>query len=148
MPSQAQAPPPGAGRPVFEVASIKRNVSVSNQASVRAQPGGRLTVTNNSLRNMAEAFGLFDPLFDFPHAAEKLVELAAVGRAQLAVERLRVVADEIQDRALLVLTPLEVLLALARRAGPEQPLEHQPRVRLGRDRRRRGTPGEVVLVGA
>ena len=50
--SQAQAPPPGAGRPVFEVASIKRNVTVSDQASVRAQPGGRLTVTNNSLRNI------------------------------------------------------------------------------------------------
>jgi len=52
--SQAQAPPEatGAGRPVFEAASIKRNVTVSDQASVRTQPGGRLTVNNNSLRNI------------------------------------------------------------------------------------------------
>ena len=46
----AQTPSPGA--PAFEVASIRQNVSVSDGASVRAQPGGRLTVTNNSLRNI------------------------------------------------------------------------------------------------
>ena len=38
--------------PAFEVASIKENVSVSDNASVRAQPGGRLSVSNNSLRNI------------------------------------------------------------------------------------------------
>ena len=47
----AQTPAPAA-RPAFEVASIKRNVSASDNASVRAQPGGRVTVTNNSLRNI------------------------------------------------------------------------------------------------
>jgi uncharacterized protein (TIGR03435 family) len=50
--ASAQQPPPDASRPVFDAASIKRNVSGSDQASVRAQPGGRLTVTNNSLRNI------------------------------------------------------------------------------------------------
>jgi uncharacterized protein (TIGR03435 family) len=46
----AQAP---AGKlPAFEVASIKENVSASDNASVRAQPGGRVSVTNNSLRNI------------------------------------------------------------------------------------------------
>jgi uncharacterized protein (TIGR03435 family) len=46
----AQAP---AGKPpAFEVASIKQNVSASDNASVRAQPGGRVSVTNNSLRNI------------------------------------------------------------------------------------------------
>jgi uncharacterized protein (TIGR03435 family) len=46
----AQAP---AGKPpAFEVASIKENVSTSDNASVRAQPGGRVSVTNNSLRNI------------------------------------------------------------------------------------------------
>jgi uncharacterized protein (TIGR03435 family) len=46
----AQAP---GGTPLaFEVASIKENVSVSDNASVRAQPGGRVTVSNNSLRNI------------------------------------------------------------------------------------------------
>ena len=38
--------------PAFEVASIKENVSASDNASVRAQPGGRVTVGNNSLRNI------------------------------------------------------------------------------------------------
>ena len=38
--------------PAFEVASIKENVSASDNASVRAQPGGRVTVSNNSLRNI------------------------------------------------------------------------------------------------
>jgi uncharacterized protein (TIGR03435 family) len=49
---QSQAPATPAARPVFEVASIKRNVSGSDGASVRVQPGGRLSVTNNSLRNI------------------------------------------------------------------------------------------------
>jgi hypothetical protein len=44
----AQAP----GAPAFEVASIRENVSASDNASVRAQPGGRVSVTNNSLRNI------------------------------------------------------------------------------------------------
>jgi len=43
---------PGGQPPAFEVASIKENVSVSDNASVRAQPGGRVTVSNNSLRNI------------------------------------------------------------------------------------------------
>src|SRR5262245_54851733 len=44
-----QAPPQSS---VFEVASIRENVSVSDNASVRAQSGGRVTVSNNSLRNI------------------------------------------------------------------------------------------------
>jgi uncharacterized protein (TIGR03435 family) len=48
----AQQPSPDTSRPVFEAASIRRNVSGSDQASVRAQPGGRMSVTNNSLRNI------------------------------------------------------------------------------------------------
>jgi uncharacterized protein (TIGR03435 family) len=50
--SQAQTPAPDAGRPVFEVASIRLNKSGADGASVRVQPGGRLTVTNNSVRNI------------------------------------------------------------------------------------------------
>ena len=38
--------------PAFEVASIRENVSISDGASVRAQPGGRVSVTNNTLRNI------------------------------------------------------------------------------------------------
>jgi uncharacterized protein (TIGR03435 family) len=57
---QAQAPPAAdPSRPAFEVASIKRNVSGSDNASVRAQPGGRVAVTNNSLRNIIRnAYGV------------------------------------------------------------------------------------------
>ncbi|HVQ15004.1 MAG TPA: TIGR03435 family protein [Vicinamibacterales bacterium] len=46
---QTPAPPKA---PAFEVASIKENVSASENASVRAQPGGRVSVNNNSLRNI------------------------------------------------------------------------------------------------
>jgi uncharacterized protein (TIGR03435 family) len=48
----AAAPAIRAQRPSFEAASIKRNVSGSDNAFVRAQPGGRLSVGNNSLWNI------------------------------------------------------------------------------------------------
>src|SRR5678815_430847 len=48
-PTQTGAPP---GRLTFEVASIKRNVSGDPGASIRIQPGGQMTVTNNSLFNL------------------------------------------------------------------------------------------------
>lgn len=38
--------------PGFEVASIKLNVSGSTSASSRAMPGGRVTMTNRSLRSI------------------------------------------------------------------------------------------------
>ena len=38
--------------PSFEVASIKRNVSVGQLSSVNGQPGGRITVTNHSLHSI------------------------------------------------------------------------------------------------
>jgi len=41
-----------AQRPAFEVASIRRNVSVGQLSSISGQPGGRLTVTNHTLRNI------------------------------------------------------------------------------------------------
>src|SRR6187401_1475817 len=52
--AQAQAPstPTPAARLTFEVASIKRNVSGDPGASIRIQPGGQMTVTNNSLLNL------------------------------------------------------------------------------------------------
>src|SRR5437764_1473476 len=47
--------------PAFEVASIKRNVSGSTNASNRVLPGGRVTVTNNTLRNMIRNFYRIQP---------------------------------------------------------------------------------------
>jgi uncharacterized protein (TIGR03435 family) len=41
-----------AQRPTFEVASIKRNISVGQLSSINGQPGGRITVTNHTLRNI------------------------------------------------------------------------------------------------
>lgn len=52
VPLRAQAPADSGPKPAFEVASIKRNVSGSDNASMRALPGGRITVTNNSLFNL------------------------------------------------------------------------------------------------
>ena len=48
----AATPAIRAQRPSFEVATIKRNVSGGDNAFVRAQPGGRLSVGNNSLWNI------------------------------------------------------------------------------------------------
>jgi len=51
--AEAQAPStPAAARLTFEVASIKRNASGDPNASVRIQPGGQMTVSNNSLYNL------------------------------------------------------------------------------------------------
>ena len=41
-----------AQRPTFEVASIKRNIEVSDRAFVRNEQGGRISVGNNTLRNI------------------------------------------------------------------------------------------------
>ena len=55
--AQSQRPPATAATPrlTFEVASIKRNVSGDPGASIRVQPGGQITVTNNSLYNLPQA---------------------------------------------------------------------------------------------
>jgi uncharacterized protein (TIGR03435 family) len=41
-----------AQRPAFEVATIKQNRTGAENANVRAQPGGRVSVTNNTLYNL------------------------------------------------------------------------------------------------
>ena len=50
-----------AQRPAFEVATVKRNVSGSGNASNRALPGGRVTITNNTLRNIIRNFHRIQP---------------------------------------------------------------------------------------
>src|SRR5215216_967195 len=49
--SQSPVPPPAA-RPTFDVASIRRNTSADQRASVRGEPGGRVTISNNTLFNI------------------------------------------------------------------------------------------------
>ena len=48
---------------------------------------------------------------------------------------------------LLCLAALEIVGALALRAGAEETLKKQARVGLGRDRLSRRAPGEIVLIG-
>ena len=58
VPLQAQTPAAVGASPAFEVASIRRNNSGSDSASVRGQ-AGRLAITNNPLRNIIRnAWGL------------------------------------------------------------------------------------------
>ena len=56
---RAQVPAPQ-GRPSFEVASVKRNLS-DDRRNFSAQPGGRLVVTNMAVKDLiAAAFGMAD----------------------------------------------------------------------------------------
>lgn len=41
-----------AGKPAFEVATIKPNKTGADGASIRVQPGGRMTATNQTVRNL------------------------------------------------------------------------------------------------
>jgi uncharacterized protein (TIGR03435 family) len=41
-----------AGKPTFEVATIKPNKTGADGASIRVQPGGRMTATNQTVRNL------------------------------------------------------------------------------------------------
>jgi uncharacterized protein (TIGR03435 family) len=51
-PALAQAPASDAPRPSFEVASVKVNKSGNSSSGSSTQPGGRLTVTNETLRDL------------------------------------------------------------------------------------------------
>jgi hypothetical protein len=44
---ESQAP---AGKPSFEVASVKPSAAGDNRVAIRAQPGGRYTVANATLK--------------------------------------------------------------------------------------------------
>ena len=68
--------------------------------------------------------------------------------AELSLEGAGVVEDEVEDRPLLLAALLEVLAALAGRAGAEEPLEDEPRIGLGRHGQRGRAPRQVELVGA
>src|SRR5688572_17248494 len=54
IPATTVAQPAGAGggKLSFEVAAVRRNVSGDQNASTQLQPGGRVTITNNTLFNM------------------------------------------------------------------------------------------------
>ena len=73
---------------------------------------------------------------------------SAVCGAEPPLHGAGVVEDEVEDRPLLAAGGAAGSPAARRAAGAEEPLEDEARVGLGRHRRRRRAPGEVVLVGA
>ncbi len=77
-------------------------------------------------------FAARDPLFEFAHARQVLVQLALIRLAEFAVELLGVLEGKIEN-ALLIL--VAELLGLGRGrflATAKEPLEHQPRIYFGR----------------
>ncbi len=78
-----------------------------------------------------ELFGLFQATFDFPNARKIFIELLLILAAKLSLERASVVANKVKDRALLLATEFQVLLALAWGSGTKETLEHEPRIGLG-----------------
>ena len=123
---------------------------MSNMSSIcsRNVPGMPAGVSTGGIGEVLELFGPFQPAFDFPDAGQVLIELLLIVAAELLLERAGVVEDEIEDRPLLLAAQLEVLAALARRAGAEEPLEHEPRIGLGRHGDRGIAPRQVELIGA
>src|SRR5882724_1126589 len=90
----------------------------------------------------------FDALLDLAHRVEILVDLAAVGRSQRALQLIGV-RKNVVENALSVPLPLgaagRILAGLEAR---EQALERRARIDLRRIGRRRGAPGDAVAVGA
>ena len=90
----------------------------------------------------------FDALLDLAHAREVLVELLLVAAIEIGVHRLRIGEHVIEDGVLLGLPAAQVGHALLRGTVPEQALEHEARIVLGRQRLVVRAPGHVVFVGA
>ena len=130
---------------VWNARIIMSNMSWMCSPNVPGMPAG---VSTDGFGEVLELFGPFQPAFDFPDAGEVFIELLLIVAAELLLERAGVVKDEIEDRALLLAAQVEVLAALARRTGAEEPLEHQARIGLGRDGHRGIAPRQVELIGA
>ena len=90
-------------------------------------------------------FRLLDAPLHLAHRVEVLADLDPVAGAQHALEAGDVLVDPVEQAGLAV----QPLAPLGRRAAlAEEPLEHDPGMRFGRQRRRRRRPGQVVLVDA
>jgi hypothetical protein len=91
------------------------------------------------------ALRLLDAPLDVPHTVQVLAHLGPVRRPQLPLQPANVVFDEVQEAgpAAQGRLPVRLVAPLA-----EEHFEHQPRMRLGRERRRGRRPRQVVLVDA
>src|SRR5262249_12961325 len=92
--------------------------------------------------------GRLDSLLHFADHGQILVELPLVLRTESSLKVARLVEHEVEDAPLRFLADRKILLPLALFAGAKQPLEHQPRIRLGADARSGRAPSEVVLIRA
>ena len=86
------APTPGAQRPAFEVASIKRNLSGTLNSGMRNQPGGRVTVINMTLRQLVRGMYRFQDYQVVNNAGDWLSterwDIAAKGEGDVPLEQL------------------------------------------------------------
>ena len=89
-------------------------------------------------------FGDLDAALDLAHCVEVVVQLALVLAVQAALQPGDLVHHRVEDAALLLrASPPHARVGAAGVA--EQPLEHHPRVRLARHRRRLVVPGDVQV---
>ena len=89
--------------------------------------------------------GLLDAALDLAHGLEILADPGAIGRAEPVLQAGDLLGDRVEEAGALPQAGAAVrgVAALA-----EQPLEDDPRMGLGRQRRRRRGPREVVLINA
>ena len=96
----------------------------------------------------AHGFGLLDLLLDLADAGQVFVELLLVAAAEVAVEGLGVVLDEVEHRLLGGVAAAEAFGSFLGIAGAEEPFEDRARVRLRGHGLVFRAPGKVELVGA
>src|SRR5690606_4456874 len=93
----------------------------------------------------ADALDGLDTALDLAQRREVIVDLPAIGRAERACEAREILADRVEDAAVLM---RERHALLGGAAVAEQALEDEPRIILGRQRLGRRSPRERVEVYA
>jgi len=86
-----------------------------------------------------------DAAFDFPHGLQILRDARPIGSAQLAFQTADLIADRVQDAALLFDAGQPLF---GRGSIAKQAIEDHTRIDLHRQRRGRGAPRDGVHVGA
>ena len=128
-----------------EVGLIRHGGDVEEQADVLLEGFGHAERRVERHVRAVLLLGPLDAALDLADVVEIVPQPGAVARAQAALQLVGVLADGVQDAAVLA-HPRGPLFA---GAGPaEEPLERHARVHLSRQRRRRARPGQRVGIGA
>jgi hypothetical protein len=129
------------------VALHRQHLKVEHQPGVvRVRSGHANRAVEVRQRVLANIpLGPLDAPLYVAHGFEIMVHFGAIRRPEFPAQAGHVVFDEVQQAGPAAERGLPVGLAAP---FAEQHLEHQPRVRLGRQRRRRRRPRQVVLVDA